>query len=170
MSAFLSSKIRVSLWIIIILLNMDVIKNMLLYYCYCYCWVISSSDDHEFDLLFMLLYYRWATATSVDHDLIMDLIILTLWHHCWVIASSDHHEYDYIIIHVITILLSHCFLCWSWIWLNYYSRHYIITESLLSLRIKNLIMLLFMSLHHCWVISTSDDHYNVRQGKSGLWL
>ena len=102
--------------------------------------------------------------------LIMDLIILTLWHHCWVIASSDHHEYDYIIIHVITILLSHCFLCWSWIWLNYYSRNYIITESLLSLRIKNLIMLLFMSLHHCWVISTSDDHYNTRQGRSGLWL
>ena len=131
MLAFLSSKIRVSLWIIIILLNMDVIKNMLLYYCYCYCWVISSSDDHEFDLLFMLLYYRWATATSADHG------------------------FDYT--HVMTSLLSHCFLWSSWIWLYHHSCYYNFAESLLPLLIMNLIKLLFTSLHYHWVIAISEN-------------
>ena len=76
MSAFPSSKIRVSLWIIIILLK----TWMWLWSCYCIVViVIASSEDHGFDLIIihgiimLLSYCCWLSVLFSNHRVGMGL-------------------------------------------------------------------------------------------------
>ena len=101
----------------------------------CYYIIVIVIVESFLALMIMnLIYYScyYIIAELLLPLLIMDLIILTL-------------------------LLSHCFLWSSWIWLYHHSCYYNFAESLLPLLIMNLIKLLFTSLHYYWVIAISEN-------------